>query len=101
MRRKSKYEIEMDFTRAISQAQELERLADDLSRIANNGVETSLLVLKNCWKGDASGSIELAGKKATAEIYKTADELMRVSRNIRATADLVYRAEKNAVDLCI
>ena len=101
MTRKTKYEIEMDFTRAICQAQELERLADDLSRIANSGVETALLVLKNSWRGDAAGSMELAGKKATSEIYRTADDLMRVARNIRSTADLVYRAEKSAVDLCI
>ena len=101
MNRKSKYEIEMDFTKAISQAQELERLADDLSRIANSGVGAALLALESSWRGDAAGSMNLAGKKATAEIYRTADDLIRVARNIRSTADLVYRAEKNALDLCI
>ena len=93
---KSKYEIEMDFSRAISQAQELERLAGDLSRIANSGVESALLVLKNSWRGDAGESIELAGKRTTAEIYRTADDLLRVARNIRNTADIVYKAEKSA-----
>lgn len=100
MRQKSKYEIEMDFTRAISQAQELENLADSLSRIANNGVGSALLVLKNSWRGDAGGSIELAGKKTTADIYRTADDLIKVARNIRSTANLVYKAEKQATSLC-
>ena len=101
MKKKTKQEIEMDFSRAISQAQALEHLADDLSRIANSDVASSLLVLKNRWRGDAGGSMELLGKSTTDEIYRTADDLMRVARNIRSTADLVYRAEKSAVELCI
>ncbi|MCR5688181.1 MAG: hypothetical protein K6G58_09185 [Lachnospiraceae bacterium] len=100
MTEKSKREIEMDFSRAINQAQELERLADSLSRAANSGVESALLVLKNSWRGDAGGSIELAGKRTTAEIYSTADDLMRIARNIRATADIVYKAEKAAASVC-
>lgn len=100
MNRKSRQEIEMDFTRAIDQAQELEHLALDLSRIANNGVGAAVLVLKNNWRGDAGESMEVSGKKTTADIYRTADDLMRVAKNIRATADIVYNAEKKAVDLC-
>lgn len=100
MNTKTKFEIEMDYTRATEQAQELEHLADDLSRIANSGIESALLVLKNCWRGDAGESMELAGRKTTADIYRTADNLMRVAKSIRLTADLVYRAEIKAVDLC-
>ena len=100
MNHKTKNEIEMDFTRAIDQAVELEHLADDLSRIANTGVESALLVLKNSWRGDAGESIELAGKKTKAEIYGTADDLIRVAKKIRTTADIIYRAEKKAADIC-
>ena len=101
MKQKSKYEIEMDFNRAISQAQELEILADSMSRIANNGVGSALLVLKNSWRGDAGESIELAGRKTTADIYRTADDLIKVARSIRTTANLVYKAEKAAINFCI
>ena len=100
MERKTKQQIEIDFSRAINQAQELEHLAEDLSRVANSGVESALLVLKNSWRGDSGESIELAGKKTVAEIYSTADELIRVARSIRTTADIVYKAEKKASDLC-
>lgn len=100
MIKKSKFEIEMDFTRAIDQADELEHLANDLSRIANNGVESALLVLKNSWRGDAGGSMELAGRRTTADIYRTADDLMRVAKSIRQTADIVYKAEIKASNLC-
>ncbi len=100
MIRKSKQEIEIDFMRAIDQAQELEHLANDLSRIANSGVESAILVLKNNWRGDTGESIELAGRRTIGEIYGTADDLMRIARNIRSTADIVYKAEKKAADLC-
>ena len=99
MDHKTKQEIEMDFTRAMNQAQELEILAHDLSRIANNGVESALLVLKNSWRGDAGGSMEVAGKGTVSEIYRTADDLLKVANNIRRTADIVYNAELAATGL--
>ena len=99
MNHKTKQEIEMDFSRAMNQAQELEILANDLSRIANNGLESALLVLKNSWRGDAGGSMELAGKATVSEIYRTADDLLKVANNIRRTADIVYNAEIAATGL--
>ncbi len=100
MNHKTRQEIEMDFTRAIDQAQELEHLALDLSRIASSGVGSAVLVLKNNWRGDAGESMEVSGNRTNADIYRTADDLMRVAKNIRATANIVYNAEKKAVDLC-
>ncbi len=100
MIRKSKQEIEIDFMRAIDQAQELEHLANDLSRIANSGVESAILVLKNNWRGDTGESMEVAGKKTISDIYRTADDLVRVAKSIRLTADLVYQAEKKASGIC-
>ncbi len=100
MNNKTRQQIEIDFMRAIDQAQELEHLAHDLSRIANSGLESAILVLKNNWRGDTGESMEVAGKKTIADIYRTADDLVRVAKSIRLTADLVYQAEKKAVELC-
>ncbi len=100
MEHKTRQEIEMDFSRAISQAQELENIADDLSRAANRGVGAALLVLKNNWTGSTGESIELAGSRMNADIYRTADDLIRIAKNIRTTADIVYRAEKAALSIC-
>ncbi len=100
MKGKTKNEIEIDFTRAIEQAQELENLAENLSRVANNGVESALLTLKNNWRGDTGESMEVAGKKTISDIYRTADDLVRVAKSIRLTADLVYQAEKKASGIC-
>ncbi len=100
MNDKTRQEIEMDFTRAVEQAGELEKLAVDLSKIANSGVASSLLVIKSSWKGSASQSISYEGNKAMNDLYRIADELLRVARNIRETADIVYKAEKSAMKLC-
>lgn len=89
----------MDFLRAMEQARELDRLADNLSRIANSGVESALLVLKNNWRGEAGESIELAGRNTTADIYRTAEDLVDTARSIRTTANIVYRAEKSAINM--
>lgn len=97
---KSKQEIEMRFSKEMDLASEIERLADDLSRVANSGVEPALLVLQNSLKGDAGGSMGFAGKKTTDRIYRTADDLLRVATSIRTTADIVYKAEKAAAGLC-
>ena len=99
MERKTKQEIEMDFSRAMNQAQELELLAYNLSRVANSGLESALLVLKNSWRGDAGESMELAGKRTIADIYRTADDLLKVANSIRRTADIVYNAEIAATGL--
>ena len=49
--------------------------------------------------GKSKLSIELAGKQTNDDIYRTADDLLRVARNIRKTADLVYKAEKSAIGI--
>ena len=99
MNNKTRQQIEIDFMRAIDQAQELEHLAHDLSRIANSGLESAILVLKNNWRGDSNESIELAGRNTTAEIYRTAENLANTARSIRSTANIVYRAEKSALNM--
>ena len=100
MKYKTRQEIEMDFTRALDQAQELERLAVNLSKIANSGVEPSLLVLKNSWRGSASQSMNLEGNRAMNDMFRIADDLLQVAKNIRTTADIVYNAEMKAMKLC-
>ena len=44
-------------------------------------------------------SMELAGKRTITEMFSTADDLIRVASTIRKTADIVYKAEKGAMEL--
>lgn len=100
MKARTKEEIEIDFSRAISQAQELEQIATELSNIANAHLEGAFSMLRNSWKGENQAIFDRKGDVITTEMYDTADDMIRVAKSIRATADIVYRAEKSAMSIC-
>lgn len=97
---RTKEDIEIDFARAISQAQELEEIASELSNIANAHVESAFSMLEKSWKGDNADLFGKKGGNMSMEMLETADDLIKVAKSIRATADIVYRAEKAAVQIC-
>lgn len=99
MKERTKEDIEIDFSRAISQAQELEEIARELSIIANAHIEGAMTMLENSWKGDNAVLMTKNGRILTEDMYDTADDLIKVARNIRNTADIVYRAEKAATQI--
>ncbi len=96
---RTREEIEADFNRAVSQAQELEEIAGELSRIANTHVANALALLEKSWKGENAALFNSKGKLLTEDMFETADDLIQAARNIRSTADVVYRAEKKSVSL--
>ena len=96
---KSKSEIEMDFSRAMSQAQELEELSKELSEIATEHVKGALRLLAFNWQGDSSELFLEKGDVITGEMLDTADDLIKVAKNIKSTANIVYKAENAAVQL--
>lgn len=96
---RTKSQIEMDFERAISQARELEELSRELSQMASAHISGALEMLSSNWKGDNADSYVENGNKVTGEMLETADDLIKVAKNIRITADLVYNAEKASMML--
>jgi len=96
---KSKSEIEMDFSRAMSQAQELEALSKELSEIATEHVKGAMRLLMINWQGDNAQLFVDKEKVLTNEMLSTADDLIRVAKNIKNTANIVYTAEKAALEL--
>ena len=99
--RKTKQEIEIDFLRAINQAEELENIADSLSQIANLHVDNAVKVLKKGWKGENANEYIKRGGELTDDIYETAENLLKIAKSIRTTADIVYKAEKAAANCCL
>lgn len=100
MNEKTKEEIEIDFSRAICQAQELEEIARQLSDISRAHLEGAMAILEASWKGENSNAFCKKEQILTADMYDTADDLIKVAKNIRNTADIVYRAEKAAARIC-
>lgn len=96
---KTKYQIEMDFERAISQARELEEISKELSLLATAHISGALEMLSQNWKGENGEKYCEQGHQLTGEMLETADDLIKVAKNIKMTAGIVYNAEKTALQL--
>lgn len=96
---KSKEQIEIEFSKAINQAQELEDIARELSTIANAHIESAITLLEKSWRGENGTCFCTKGRELTAEMFETADDLIKVARNIRNTANIVYKAEKASLQI--
>lgn len=99
MSMKSKNEIEMNFEKAVSQAIELETLSKELSKLASIHLSGALEMLGNSWHGENSEKFLRNGKLASGEVLDTADDLIKVAKNIRMTAGIIYNAEKTAAQV--
>lgn len=96
---KSRRDIEMNFTRAVSQAQELEQISKELSEIATAHMAGALEMLSINWKGDNANAFKDKGKILTDEMLDTADDIIKVANSIQSTAKLIYNAERTAMQL--
>lgn len=91
--------IEIDFARAVRKAEELEQFAEHLLTLTRNGLNPALEMVAAGWSGD---NAELFLKKCAGmepNLLKISDELFKVAGNVRLTADIIYRAEKAALQL--
>ena len=97
MGRKSKEAIEIEFSKAMNQAQELADVAKEMAMLANNLNGRELALLEKAWKGSNADAIGIRWRELITDMIDTARDLENISRSIRATADLIYKAEKAAV----
>ena len=88
--------IEFDYDRAISQANRLENVAEDMKRLANSSVNNSLQEINASWTGENATAYIQKGYRLQEQISKTASELMIISESIRRVAERIKRAEDHA-----
>ena len=97
---RSKTEIDIEFKKAIEQADELEELSCRLCNIGNIKLEGTLTLLTNAWKGqNASDYIRKTGALKD-RLYDSAEILKDTAEMIRRTASVIYAAEMAAVNIC-
>lgn len=89
--------IQFNYRKAISQANRLEDLADELRGIAKRNVENSLNNLARNWEGDSARQFINKGNKAQNDIIKTAKQLDDTAKAIKRAAENVRRAELEAL----
>lgn len=93
MKGRKKEEIEIDFYRAVNQAQEIEDMAGELGALANSNMDESMILLKKSFTGANGDMTSGLGEEIGIGLLKAADDLMNVARNIRQTSKIIYNAE--------
>lgn len=93
---KSLLSIEFDFRQAIKRAEELEEIAADMKKLADDDLETSLQSLSTAWKGEAASAYLTKGSRLKDKILKSSNDLKKTARTIRSVAKRTYDAEMAA-----
>lgn len=93
---KSKSAIEFDFRQAMNRADELDQVASEMKRMANNDMQSSLQQLSTAWKGEAASAYLTKGGRLKDKVLKSASDLNKTASTIRSVARRVYNAEMTA-----
>ena len=93
----SRERIEMDFTRATQKANELDGIADNLSKLADTDLQNTLDGLNNDWKGDNAGEYIKKGFALKENMDKTVKGIRDTASTIRTVAKNIYDAEMEAL----
>lgn len=95
----SEVTIQMNFSSAMRQAQQLENLAAELSRLSTNELSASLSAIAGAWKGDSSNLFLQKGNALAGQISDSAQALRNAARDIQSIARRTYNAEMRALEL--
>ena len=93
----SRDQIQMDFSRAQSQAGELEQIAESLDRLSNRDFPDTLDDLSRDWKGDNATKYIQKGYQLKESMADTARDLRNAAGSIRSIAQKIYDAEMTAL----
>ncbi|MDO4329650.1 MAG: WXG100 family type VII secretion target [Lachnospiraceae bacterium] len=90
-------EIRFNFRQALSQADELDDVADRLERLSGKTMESSMQNLAAAWKGQNATAFLKKEDILKGDIKKTASQIHDIADDIRRIARRVYEAEMEAL----
>lgn len=93
----SRAQIEMDFRRAMAQADHVDQLAERLSSVSNKQFGGTLQNLSSGWKGDNANLYMQKGAKLQNKMNVSARDLHNTASDIRRAAKRLYAAEMAAL----
>ena len=88
--------IHFDYAKAIRQAKEIEKCADDLEKIATGDMNALQASLANSWTGEASHLFIGNCDELRSELSAEATQLRSVAARIRQVSETIRRAEEEA-----
>lgn len=92
-------EIIFNYNQAIQQAKKLEQLANSLSTLSTDRIDNTAGSLKNAWQSDHSFQYYSKLGKVQGEIKTTSNDIKKIARSIRTTAQTVRNAEIRALEI--
>ena len=93
----SRYQIQMDFSRANQKANDLDNIANDLSRLSGTDLQNTLNSLGNDWKGDNATLYIQKGFSLKENLDETVKSIRNTASTIRSIAKNIYDAEMEAL----
>ena len=92
-----KDEIDIQFGRAMQQAEELEELSGIICSIGSVKLDGALTLLTKSWKGENAGEYAHKVNAIRNRMYGCAEILKETSKLIKLTAGRIYDAEMAAI----
>lgn len=89
--------MNFNYSRAISQAQQIESAADEISGSAGARLRSSIGAIGQCWQGDLSTRFTVCCKRADVETVTLAADLRTIARRMREVARIIKAAEEEAL----
>ncbi len=96
---KTMYSIQMDFQRAKNQAERLEGIARDISRLADNNLAGCMRDISANWKSGNASLYVSKGQTVAEHLRSVAAGLNQTAATIRTIAQNTYNAEERAIEL--
>ena len=88
--------IEFDFELAKKQADQLDTLAAELSKLSTKSFDSTLQSLSSNWKGNSATAYLNKGATLQTRMNTTVKNMGAVAGNIRTIARIIYEAEQAA-----
>lgn len=98
---KSEALIWLEYGKAISQANELDRIASEMKNLAEGDFQNCLSSVASNWTGDNSRNYIRKGEKLKGDIDKSARQLQNIAKAIRNIAKRTRNADLRAREIAL
>lgn len=88
--------IQMNYTQAMEQADELSRVAVNVKNLSEEDVAKLMMDIGNCWEGENACAYIAKVNILKNNLEKTAADIEKTAETIRMMATNIYNAEMEA-----
>lgn len=95
----SQSKIDIDFAVANSQANKLEEISAEMTRLANQQLAGTIETIASGWQGETAAAYIGKAQTVKGNITQTAKAIAAIAETIRSDAKRIYIAEKAALEI--